>query len=131
MTGGATASPRSARRRSGTSMPCWPSRTQEMPGGPGWSAPRPAAGWRSMPRCWGGSGVDAWHRLEEIRVPVTVACGQLDAHFLIPRSRELAGRLPGGRYRELPGMAHQPYLEQPGQVADLVLAALAAAEHRA
>jgi pimeloyl-ACP methyl ester carboxylesterase len=74
----------------------------------------------------GGSGVDAWHRLGEIRVPVTVACGQLDAPFLIARSRELADRLPGGRYRDLPGMAHQPYLEQPGQVADLVLAALAA-----
>jgi hypothetical protein len=32
---------------------------------------------------------------------------------------------PGGRYRELPGTAHQPYLEQPGQVSGLVLAALA------
>jgi len=31
----------------------------------------------------------------------------------------------GGRYRELPGTPHQPCLEQPGQVADLVLAALA------
>ena len=73
----------------------------------------------------GGSGVDAWQRLEEIRVPAMVACGGLDVPFLIARSRELAGRLPGGRYRELPGVAHQPYLEQPGPVADLVLAALA------
>ncbi len=64
-------------------------------------------------------------RLEEIRVPVTVACGELDVPFLIARSRELAGRLPDGRYRELPGMAHQPYLEQPGQVAHLLLGALA------
>jgi pimeloyl-ACP methyl ester carboxylesterase len=72
----------------------------------------------------GGSGVDAWHRLDEIRVPVTVACGELDVPFLIARSRELPGRLRGGRYRQLPGMAHQPYLEQPGQVADLVLGAL-------
>lgn len=73
----------------------------------------------------GGSGVDAWQRLDEIQVPVTVACGQLDVPFLIARSRELAHRLPGGRYRELPGMAHQPFLEQPRQVADLVLGALA------
>jgi pimeloyl-ACP methyl ester carboxylesterase len=29
------------------------------------------------------------------------------------------------RYRELPGLAHQPYLEDPGQVADLLLGALA------
>src|SRR5215467_11017590 len=72
----------------------------------------------------GSSGVDAWHRLSEIRVPVTVACGELDVPFLIARSRELPGRLRDGRYRELPGMAHQPYLEQPGQVADLVLDAL-------
>jgi pimeloyl-ACP methyl ester carboxylesterase len=35
--------------------------------------------------------------------------------------------LPSGRYRELRGMAHQPYLEDPGQVADLLLDALAAA----
>jgi len=72
----------------------------------------------------GGSGVDAWHRLGEIGVPVTVACGELDVPFLIARSRELADRLRDGRYRQLPGMAHQPYLEQPGQVADLVLGAL-------
>jgi hypothetical protein len=44
--------------------------------------------------------------------------------FLIARSRELPGRLRGGRYRQLPQMAHQPYLEQSGQVADLVLGAL-------
>ena len=72
----------------------------------------------------GGSGVDAWRRLDEVQVPVTVTCGELDVPFLIARSRELAGRLPNGRHRQLPGMAHQPYLEQPGQVADLVLDAL-------
>jgi pimeloyl-ACP methyl ester carboxylesterase len=73
----------------------------------------------------GGSGVDTWHRLGEIQVPVTVACGDMDVPFLITRSRELAGLLPDARYRELPGMAHQPYLERPGQVADLVLSAVA------
>jgi pimeloyl-ACP methyl ester carboxylesterase len=72
----------------------------------------------------GGSGVDAWRRLHEVRVPVTVACGELDVPFMLARCRELAGRLPRGRYRELPGVAHQPYLEQPRQVADLILAAL-------
>ncbi len=75
----------------------------------------------------GDSGVDAWHHLDEIQVPVTVACGGFDVPFIISRSRELAGLLPSGRYRELPGMAHQPYLEDPGQVADLLLDALAAA----
>jgi pimeloyl-ACP methyl ester carboxylesterase len=73
----------------------------------------------------GGSGVDAWHRLEEIQAPAMVGCGGLDVPFLIARSRELAGRLPRAQFRELPGMAHQPYLEAPAVVADLVLAALA------
>lgn len=74
----------------------------------------------------GDSGVDAWHHLAEIKVPVTLACGEFDVPFIIARSRELAGLLPQGRYRELPAMAHQPYLEDPGQVADLLLDALAA-----
>ena len=73
----------------------------------------------------GGSGVDAWTRLDEVQVPVTVACGELDVPSLVARSQELAARLPRARYRELPGMAHQPYLEDPGQVADLLLGALA------
>ncbi|HUN31536.1 MAG TPA: alpha/beta hydrolase [Trebonia sp.] len=72
----------------------------------------------------GDSGIDAWGRLAEVTVPVTVACGSLDAKFLIERNKELAGRLPGSRYVELPGVAHQPYLEQPGAVADLIVTAL-------
>jgi pimeloyl-ACP methyl ester carboxylesterase len=42
-----------------------------------------------------------------------------------PQVAAVAGRLLNGRYRKLPGMAHQPYLEQPCQVADLVLGAIA------
>jgi pimeloyl-ACP methyl ester carboxylesterase len=68
----------------------------------------------------GSSGISAWHRLEEIKLPATVACGQLDAPFLRERSIELARRLPHGRYQELPGVAHQPYLEQPAQIAELI-----------
>jgi pimeloyl-ACP methyl ester carboxylesterase len=75
----------------------------------------------------GGSGVDAWSRLDKVQVPVTVACGELDVPFLVVRSRELAARLPRARYRALPGMAHQPYLEDPRQVADLLLGALTGA----
>jgi pimeloyl-ACP methyl ester carboxylesterase len=72
----------------------------------------------------GASGVDAWSRLAEVTVPVTVACGDLDAGFLLERSRELARRLPRGRYVELPGVAHQPYLEQPATVAELILSSI-------
>jgi pimeloyl-ACP methyl ester carboxylesterase len=76
------------------------------------------------PEAAGASGVDAWSRLAEVTVPVTVACGELDAGFLLDRSRELARRLPRARYVELPGVAHQPYLEQPAAVAGLILSAL-------
>ncbi len=77
-----------------------------------------------VPEAAGASDVDAWTRLEEVRVPVTVACGDLDVAFIISRSRELAGRILGARYEVLRGMAHQPYLEQPETVAQLVRQAL-------
>jgi pimeloyl-ACP methyl ester carboxylesterase len=72
----------------------------------------------------GGSGVDAWARVAEVTVPVTVATGSLDARFMIERGKDVAARLPNGRYVDLPGVAHQPYLEQPGAVADLILSAV-------
>ncbi len=73
----------------------------------------------------GSAGLRAWDRLEEIQVPATVACGQLDIPFIRARSKELASRLPRGSYQELPGVAHQPYLEQPWQITELIRAALA------
>ena len=77
-----------------------------------------------VPEDAGASGVDAWNRLEEVSVPGTVACGGLDVPFLIDRSRQLAGRLSRARYHDLPGMAHQPYLEQPTTIAHLVMQAV-------
>ncbi|MBV9383948.1 MAG: alpha/beta hydrolase [Streptosporangiaceae bacterium] len=68
----------------------------------------------------GGSGVDAWSCLEEVRVPVTVACGDLDVPFLISQNRALAERLPRCRYQVLPGVAHLPNLEQPEMLARVV-----------
>jgi len=67
----------------------------------------------------------AWSRIDDVRVPVTVACGDLDVPFLVERSRELAERLPFGRFVELRGVAHLPQLESPDEVASLVLAACA------
>lgn len=74
----------------------------------------------------GGSGADAWNRLAEVRVPVTVACGEFDAPFVIDRNRQLAHQLPNAAFQILPGLAHQPYLEHPEQVANLILQAIAA-----
>ena len=68
--------------------------------------------------------VDAWSHLAEVATPTTVACGDLDVPALLARSRELARRIPHARYRELAGMAHLPYLEQPAAVAELVMEAI-------
>jgi len=58
------------------------------------------------------------------RSPVTVACGDLDVPFIVDRCRQLAGRLPATRHVVLAGMAHQPYLESPGTVAQLIRSAV-------
>jgi pimeloyl-ACP methyl ester carboxylesterase len=70
------------------------------------------------------SEVDAWHRLDEIRVPVTVAWGDLDVPVLIDRSRHLAGHLPNVHGLVIPQTAHLPYLERPDLVADLIREAI-------
>lgn len=77
-----------------------------------------------VPEDVGGSGVDAWHRLAEIQIPVTVACGDLDVPFIVDRCRLLAERLPQARHHVLAGMAHQPYLESAETVAELIRSAI-------
>ena len=68
----------------------------------------------------GASGLDAWDRIGEVRAPTTVACGDLDVPFFVKRSREIAERLPSGRFIEMKGVAHLPQMENPALVADLV-----------
>jgi pimeloyl-ACP methyl ester carboxylesterase len=77
-----------------------------------------------VPEGDGASDVSAWDRLGELKIPVTVACGDLDAGYLVNQSRELAERLPHGRHRVLAGMAHTPNLEQPALMAQVILDAL-------
>jgi pimeloyl-ACP methyl ester carboxylesterase len=77
------------------------------------------------PEAESSSGLDAWSRLAEITVPVTVACGDLDVSFIVDRCRQLADRLPDARHHVLAGMAHQPYLESPATVAELIRTAVA------
>lgn len=73
----------------------------------------------------GDSGVDAWSRLAEIEVPVTVVWGDLDIEAAgVP---PLVDRIAGARGVELAGRAHLPYLEDPAQTAAIVSAALGAA----
>jgi pimeloyl-ACP methyl ester carboxylesterase len=74
-----------------------------------------------VPEGAGTSGLDAWARIEDIRVPAVLAWGDLDLPIVVDRSRALARRLPGLREtRVLAGTAHLPYLEQPRAVAELV-----------
>jgi pimeloyl-ACP methyl ester carboxylesterase len=77
-----------------------------------------------VPETEGAAGIDAWHRLAEITIPVTVACGDLDVPFIVDRSRLLAASLPAARHHVLPGMAHQPYLESASAVAQLIRSAV-------
>ena len=78
----------------------------------------------SVPETAGDADVDAWHRLTEIKVPVTVACGDLDVPFLVDRCHLLADRLPTARHHVLAGLAHQPYLESASTVTQLIRSAV-------
>jgi pimeloyl-ACP methyl ester carboxylesterase len=77
-----------------------------------------------IPEESGKSGIEAWSRLEQISVPVTVACGDLDLPFVVARSKELSDWLPDSRFHVFEGMAHLPYLEHPAAVAELITAAV-------
>lgn len=74
----------------------------------------------------GGSGVDAWSRLGEVRVPTTIAWGALDVPLLIAECETAAARIPGARAVVIPGAAHFPHLERPGCLAELVAGAVGA-----
>lgn len=52
----------------------------------------------------------AWGRLDQLRVPTLVLCGDLDAVSL-PASGTLATKVAGARYEVLAGTAHLPHLE--------------------
>jgi pimeloyl-ACP methyl ester carboxylesterase len=69
----------------------------------------------------GASGLHTWDRLDEIQLPTSVACGELDVPFMIDRCEDLATRMPNACFRMLPGVAHLPYLENPAMVADLIM----------
>jgi pimeloyl-ACP methyl ester carboxylesterase len=75
-----------------------------------WSAPDDA----------GDAGLDVWHALAELQVPVTVAWGELDVPADRPFAVRTAERIPGALARPLAGVAHLPSVEQPEAVAALI-----------
>jgi pimeloyl-ACP methyl ester carboxylesterase len=79
-----------------------------------------------MPEDSGEGDEDAWSKLEQIALPVTMAWGALDLPPVIDRCRTAVSRLPDVRATvEWPGVAHLPSLEVPDRVATLVLDAIA------
>jgi pimeloyl-ACP methyl ester carboxylesterase len=70
----------------------------------------------------GHPGVDAWPRLGDLAMPVTILCGNRDEDFAIATCRELAEQIPGARFELLPGVAHLPMLETPDRIAALIQA---------
>ncbi len=51
--------------------------------------------------------------LHHLRVPTLVVCGELDQATPPPLNRQIAEKVAGAEYVELPGCGHCPPLEQP------------------
>jgi 2-succinyl-6-hydroxy-2,4-cyclohexadiene-1-carboxylate synthase len=60
-----------------------------------------------------------WSRLGEIRLPVTLLAGALDARFC-GTARAVVGKLPSGHFCEIPEAGHNLLLERPDAVASAI-----------
>jgi 2-succinyl-6-hydroxy-2,4-cyclohexadiene-1-carboxylate synthase len=65
-----------------------------------------------------GQGVmpPVWDRLPQLELPVLVLAGELDEPYMRAGER-MAGLLPSGTFRTIPGAGHAPQLENPEAVA--------------
>jgi pimeloyl-ACP methyl ester carboxylesterase len=70
--------------------------------------------------CLALAQLDLTPRLGGIRNRTLVVCGALDQTTPPPLARELAARIPGAVYRELPNAGHCPMLEQPDALVALM-----------
>jgi 3-oxoadipate enol-lactonase len=62
----------------------------------------------------------AAERLSEVRAPTLVAVGELDQPDMVAIAEKLAEGIPGARHELLPGVAHLPPMERPGDFAALL-----------
>jgi pimeloyl-ACP methyl ester carboxylesterase len=77
----------------------------------------------------GDSGLDTWHSLQSISVPVLAAWGALDVPADLPWYERIAQRLPDAAPRVLPDSAHLPSLDAPEAVADLIRETVRRSDH--
>ncbi|MEV4315912.1 alpha/beta fold hydrolase [Actinocrispum sp. NPDC049592] len=71
-----------------------------------------AATWRAF------KTLDVHGKLGTFESPVLVVAGEADLSATPASMREIAGRIPGSRFEELPGTPHMLSLEQPALVAE-------------
>jgi 3-oxoadipate enol-lactonase len=64
--------------------------------------------------CLALATMDLSAKVAGIKNPTLVLCGALDQTTPPALARELAERIPGASYEEIPGSGHCPMLEQPG-----------------
>lgn len=72
--------------------------------------------------CLALASLDLGTRAAQIRNPTLVLCGALDQTTPPALARELAQKIPGARYEEIPGSGHCPMLEQPDALVAKILA---------
>ena len=70
--------------------------------------------------CLALAALDLAPRLAGIRNKTLVACGALDQTTPPALAREVAARIPGATYRDIPGSGHCPMLEQPDALVALI-----------
>jgi 3-oxoadipate enol-lactonase len=73
--------------------------------------------------CLALAGMDLTSQVTSIRNRTLVMCGALDQTTPPALARELAEKIPGARYEEIPGSGHCPMLEQPDILTRAMLAA--------
>jgi pimeloyl-ACP methyl ester carboxylesterase len=59
-------------------------------------------------------------RLGDVKVPTLVAVGELDQPDMVAIAEKLTAGIPGARHELIPGVAHLPPMEKPGEFARIV-----------